>query len=148
MSQTKRYAEEAIIAKVGGRFRLSVLIQKRLQELNRGQRAMVSVQAEDPMDVVLEEIAQDRLAFEAARPGRRRNICRRTGGPLARERRAGDRHKRDESKPPYCPHDTSSYTGSRRTLRGDEAGTLYPFAIIFGGHVFPSVASYKAAKVD
>jgi DNA-directed RNA polymerase omega subunit len=63
MSHTKGYAEESIIEKVGGRFRLSALVQKRLQELNKGQRPMVEPKAEDPMDVVIEEIDQDKLNF-------------------------------------------------------------------------------------
>jgi len=64
MSKDKRYEDESIVSKVGGRFRLSALVQKRLQELNRGARPMVDVKADHPMEIVYAEIAADKLSFE------------------------------------------------------------------------------------
>ncbi len=53
--------EEAIVNKVGGRFKLSTLIQKRLVQLNRGSRPLVDMQSEDKMEIVIQEILQDKI---------------------------------------------------------------------------------------
>jgi len=56
--------EESIVNKVGGRFKLSTLIQKRLVQLNAGSRALVDVDAHDKMQVVLQEIVQDKIYLD------------------------------------------------------------------------------------
>lgn len=53
--------EEAIVNKVGGRFKLSTLIQKRLVQLNRGSRPLVDMNSEDRMEIVIQEILQDKI---------------------------------------------------------------------------------------
>ncbi len=53
--------EEVIVNKVGGRFKLSTLIQKRLVQLNQGSRALVNVDTHDKMSIVLAEIMQDKI---------------------------------------------------------------------------------------
>ncbi|MFK8112724.1 MAG: DNA-directed RNA polymerase subunit omega [Rubripirellula sp.] len=53
--------EEEIVNKVGGRFKLSTLIQKRLVQLNQGSRALVSIDTHDKMSIVLQEIVQDKI---------------------------------------------------------------------------------------
>ena len=53
--------EEQIVNKVGGRFKLSTLIQKRLVALNRGSRPLVELQTKNPMEVVIQEIMQDKI---------------------------------------------------------------------------------------
>jgi DNA-directed RNA polymerase subunit omega len=53
--------EEAIVNKVGGRFKLSTLIQKRLVQLNRGSRPLVEMNTDDRMEVVIQEILQDKI---------------------------------------------------------------------------------------
>jgi DNA-directed RNA polymerase subunit omega len=53
--------EEAIVNKVGGRFKLSTLIQKRLVQLNRGGRRLVEIDTKDNMEVVIQEILQDKI---------------------------------------------------------------------------------------
>ena len=55
--------EEEIVNKVGGRFKLSTLIQKRLVQLNQGSRALVNVDAHDEMTIVLQEIMQDKIVL-------------------------------------------------------------------------------------
>ena len=55
--------EEYIVNKVGGRFKLSTLIQKRLVQLNQGSRALVSVDTHDKMSIVLAEIMQDKISL-------------------------------------------------------------------------------------
>ena len=57
--------EESIVNKVGGRFKLSTLIQKRLVQLNQGSRALVDLNTQDKMQVVLQEIAQDKIFLDS-----------------------------------------------------------------------------------
>jgi len=57
--------DEVIIKKVGGRFRLSTLIQKRLVALNGGSRPLVNVEGnEDKMQVVIREILEDKIYLD------------------------------------------------------------------------------------
>lgn len=53
--------EEEIVNKVGGRFKLSTLIQKRMVQLNQGSRALVNIDTHDRMSIVLQEIVQDKI---------------------------------------------------------------------------------------
>ena len=53
--------DEETVNKVGGRFKLSTLIQKRLVQLNQGSRALVNVDTHDKMSIVLQEIMQDKI---------------------------------------------------------------------------------------
>jgi DNA-directed RNA polymerase subunit omega len=53
--------EEEIVNKVGGRFKLSTLIQKRLVQLNRGGRPLVNIDSDDKMEIVIHEILQDKI---------------------------------------------------------------------------------------
>jgi DNA-directed RNA polymerase subunit omega len=57
--------EEAIINKVGGRFKLSTLIQKRMVALNTGARPLVDVRSNDKMAIVIQEILQDKIYLES-----------------------------------------------------------------------------------
>jgi DNA-directed RNA polymerase subunit omega len=56
--------EEEIIKKVGGRFRLSTLIQKRLVQLNAGSRPLVDAKNDNKMQVVINEILQDKIFLD------------------------------------------------------------------------------------
>jgi DNA-directed RNA polymerase subunit omega len=58
--------EEAIVNKVGGRFKLSTLIQKRMVALNTGARALVEVRGGDKMAIVIQEILQDKIYLDAS----------------------------------------------------------------------------------
>ena len=57
--------EEEIVNKVGGRFKLSTLIQKRLAAINAGARALVNLESEDKMEVVVQEILQDKIYLDS-----------------------------------------------------------------------------------
>jgi DNA-directed RNA polymerase subunit omega len=57
--------EEQIVNKVGGRFKLSTLIQKRLVQLNAGSRPLVDLSTQDKMQVVLQEILEDKIYLDA-----------------------------------------------------------------------------------
>lgn len=56
--------EEEIVNKVGGRFKLSTLIQKRLVQLNQGSRPLVDTDTNDKMKVVLQEIVQGKIVLD------------------------------------------------------------------------------------
>ena len=60
------FREEEIVNKVGGRFKLSALIQKRLVALNRGARPLVETQTNDPMEIVVKEIMHDKIYLDTA----------------------------------------------------------------------------------
>jgi len=56
---------DEIVKKVGGRFRLTALIQKRRVELMRGGRALIDRKpGMTDMEVVIEEILQDKITAE------------------------------------------------------------------------------------
>ncbi len=57
--------EEEIVNKVGGRFKLSTLIQKRLVALNAGARPLVNDKAANKMEIVIQEILQDKIFLDA-----------------------------------------------------------------------------------
>lgn len=56
--------EEQIVNKVGGRFKLSTLIQKRLVALNQGSPALVHLNTQDKMKIVVQEIMQDKIYLD------------------------------------------------------------------------------------
>jgi len=56
---------EDIINKVGGRFRLTALIQKRLTEILQGSRPLVErKKGMTDLEIVLEEILQDKISID------------------------------------------------------------------------------------
>ncbi|MBM4070524.1 MAG: DNA-directed RNA polymerase subunit omega [Planctomycetes bacterium] len=58
--------EEGIVNKVGGRFKLSTLIQKRMVALNTGARPLVEVRGGDKMAIVIQEILQDKIYLDTS----------------------------------------------------------------------------------
>ena len=58
------FKDEAIVNKVGGRFKLSSLIQKRLVALNRGARPLVELVTKNPMEIVVAEILGDKIYLD------------------------------------------------------------------------------------
>jgi DNA-directed RNA polymerase subunit omega len=56
--------EEAIVNKVGGRFKLSTLIQKRIVMLNAGARPLVDIRTNDKMTIIIQEILQDKIYLD------------------------------------------------------------------------------------
>lgn len=70
--------EEGIVNKVGGRFKLSTLIQKRIVMLNAGARSLVELKTNDKMAIVLQEILQDKIFLDT------------TGAVRERDREAAD----------------------------------------------------------
>ena len=58
--------QEDIVRKVGGRFKLSTSIQKRLVQLNQGARTLIQISDEDNMAVVLQEIMHDKIFLDTS----------------------------------------------------------------------------------
>jgi DNA-directed RNA polymerase subunit omega len=56
--------EEEIVRKVGGRFKLSTLIQKRLVAINGGARPLVNIKSDNKMQIVVQEILQDKIYLD------------------------------------------------------------------------------------
>lgn len=53
-----------IVEKLGGRFKLTALIQRRLGELIDGARPLVERNGRSDLEVVIEEIMQDKITLE------------------------------------------------------------------------------------
>ena len=59
--------EESIVNKVGGRFKLSTLIQKRMVSLNSGSKPQVDTRGlPDRLAIVIQEILQDKIFLDAS----------------------------------------------------------------------------------
>ena len=55
---------DEIVNKVGGRFKLTALIQKRMMELMDGARPLVERGSMTDLEVVIQEILQDKIAID------------------------------------------------------------------------------------
>ncbi len=64
---------DEIVKKVGGKFRLTALIQRRLVELIEGARPLVERNGRTDLELVIEEIMQDKITFEEAPSGASNN---------------------------------------------------------------------------
>lgn len=60
---------DQIISKVGGRFRLTALIQKRRLEIMQGARPLVDTAGKTEIEVVIEEILQGKVGIDYAASG-------------------------------------------------------------------------------
>jgi DNA-directed RNA polymerase subunit omega len=59
------FKSDAIINKVGGRFKLTALVQKRLGELLRGARPLIEdTEGKTMLEIVVQEIVQDKIAID------------------------------------------------------------------------------------
>jgi DNA-directed RNA polymerase subunit omega len=73
--------EEQIVNKVGGRFKLSTLIQKRLAAINAGARPLVDFDTKDKMEIVVQEILQDKIFLDASNQVKITSESLSAGGP-------------------------------------------------------------------
>jgi DNA-directed RNA polymerase subunit omega len=66
---------EEIIDKVGGKFRLTALVQRRLGELMQGGRPLIKdTEGKTMLEIVIQEILQDKIAIdEVVSPGSAEN---------------------------------------------------------------------------
>ncbi len=56
--------DNTLVEKVGGRFKLCTLIQRRLEQLIDGDRPLIDRQNRSDLEVVVEEIKQDLITLE------------------------------------------------------------------------------------
>jgi DNA-directed RNA polymerase subunit omega len=54
---------DELITKVGGRFKLCTLIQRRMVQLMDGARPLVEREGRSDLEVVMQEILQDRISL-------------------------------------------------------------------------------------
>ena len=67
---TQNYTEiDQLAEKFGGRFKLTVLIQKRLKELVKGSQKLVDLEDRNLINIVMEEIRQGKVTFEGLELG-------------------------------------------------------------------------------
>jgi len=55
---------DEIVEKVGGKFKLTALIQRRLGQLMEGARPLVARDGRSDLEIVVEEIMQDKITLE------------------------------------------------------------------------------------
>ena len=54
-----------LINKIGGKFKLTALIQRRLAELTKGARPLIEdTSGKTPMEIVITEIMRDKIAID------------------------------------------------------------------------------------
>lgn len=58
------FKSDEIVEKVGGKFKLCALIQRRLQQLLDGARPLVARDGRTDLELVVEEILQDKITLE------------------------------------------------------------------------------------
>jgi DNA-directed RNA polymerase subunit omega len=62
---------DEIINKVGGKFKLTALIQKRLGELLQGARPLIEdAEGKTMLEIVVQEIRQDKIAIDDGLPAK------------------------------------------------------------------------------
>jgi DNA-directed RNA polymerase subunit omega len=64
-------------AKVGGRFQLTALLQKRIRELVAGAPRLVDIRSDNPIDVAIEEVRAGKIERASPAPPRVRPDTRR-----------------------------------------------------------------------
>ena len=55
---------DELVEKVGGKFKLTALIQRRLGQLMEGARPLVARDGKSDLEIVVEEIMQDKITLE------------------------------------------------------------------------------------
>ena len=62
---------EEIVNKVGGRFKLTALIQKRLGELLQGARPLIEdAEGRTMLEIVIQEVLQDKITIDDGLPAK------------------------------------------------------------------------------
>jgi len=57
--------DTGIVGKVGGRYKLTALIQKRLSELMQGSRPLIeNAEGKSQLEIVIQEILQDKITID------------------------------------------------------------------------------------
>lgn len=60
---------QELIDKIGGRFKLTALVQKRLGELMQGSRPLIKdIEDKTMLEIVIQEILRDKIAIDDGAP--------------------------------------------------------------------------------
>jgi len=59
---------DKLVNRVGGRFKLTALIQRRLVELLQGARPLVETEGLTDIEVVVKELMEDKIAVQEEQP--------------------------------------------------------------------------------
>jgi DNA-directed RNA polymerase subunit omega len=62
--------DDTIINMVGGRFKLTALMQKRWVELMQGARPTVDPAGKNELEIIVQEILEGKIAADASRPSK------------------------------------------------------------------------------
>jgi DNA-directed RNA polymerase subunit omega len=66
---------EEIVRKVGGRFKLAALVQRRMTELLQGSRPLIeNAENMTMMEIVVQEILQDKITIDTTPYDRKRDL--------------------------------------------------------------------------
>ena len=72
---------EEIVKKAGGRFKLAALVQKRMAELLQGSRPLIeNTEGKTMMEIVVQDILQDKITVEEASSERKIGLDMGKGG--------------------------------------------------------------------
>ena len=99
---------DEIVAKVGGRFKLTALIQKRMLELMDGAARWWSVANMTDLEVVIQEVLQDKIAIDYE-----------ASGLDARRKKSSIEHRQ-------CPRTTQRSRADRRASAAASPRTRSP----------------------
>lgn len=58
--------EDTLVRKVGGRFRLTALLQKRMVDLQRGALPLVDIKTDNLLEIAIQEILQDKIYLDSS----------------------------------------------------------------------------------
>ena len=61
--------DDALSQKVGGQFRLTALIQRRLKELIEGARPLVDAEGKTLFEIAVAEVHEDKIAIDYTKSG-------------------------------------------------------------------------------
>lgn len=56
--------DDALVKRIGGQFRLSALVQRRLKELIEGSRPLVDARGKTMVEIAVAEIDQNKIAID------------------------------------------------------------------------------------
>jgi DNA-directed RNA polymerase subunit omega len=75
---------EKIVNKVGGRFKLAALIQRRMTELLQGSRPLIEdAEGKTMLEIVVQEILQDKITIEGMSVPDRNSASGESPGPAS-----------------------------------------------------------------
>ncbi|HYG76726.1 MAG TPA: hypothetical protein VEK08_17105 [Planctomycetota bacterium] len=93
---------ETLLAKVGGKYKLVTLFQKRMRELQRGLPRLAESESTNLWDIVSREVLETKvdLVMGAEAEQMRKELAQREAEELAESERKGEKEKGEKAKLP------------------------------------------------